>query len=135
VVVRRQYPAMMADSLDVPKRDGGLGMGLSLVAQPGALAAPPSDIITPAPRRILVVDDQGDVADVFAALLEKLGQQVQVAYDGETALEIALEQRPQIAILDVAMPGMTGVELAQPLRKQFLPERNDPGRVQWLWAR
>jgi CheY-like chemotaxis protein len=75
----------------------------------------------PAPRRILLVDDQSDVANLFAAMLEKLGQQVRVAYDGETALEIALEQCPQIAILDVAMPGMTGVELAQHLRQKFPP--------------
>jgi signal transduction histidine kinase len=134
-----------------PKRGGGLGMGLSLVkrlvelhggtvefrsagrglgstvtltlplARPSAAAAPQTNFVMPAPRRILVVDDQGDVADMFAAMLEKFGQQVQVAYDGETALQIALEQRPQIAILDVAMPGMTGAELAQRLRKKFPP--------------
>jgi two-component system, chemotaxis family, CheB/CheR fusion protein len=132
-----------------PKRGGGLGMGLSLVkrlvelhggqiefrsdgpssgstvsftlplAQPGASAASPADFLVPAPRRILVVEDQHDVADMFAAMLQKMGQQVKVAYDGEAALEIALEQRPQIAFLDVAMPGMSGVELARRLRQTF----------------
>ncbi|SRR5579875_721776 len=132
-----------------PKRAGGLGLGLSLVrrlvelhggtvefasegrglgstvtftlplARSAASAAIPADFVMPARRRILVVDDQHDVADMLAAVLQKMGQQVKVAYDGETALEIAFEQRPQIAIVDVAMPGMSGVELAQRLRQKF----------------
>jgi CheY-like chemotaxis protein len=74
-------------------------------------------------RRILVVDDNRDSADMFAALLEAMGQDVRVAYSGGSALDIAEEMRPQIAFLDVSMPGMDGRELARRLREQFTEEQ------------
>jgi two-component system, chemotaxis family, CheB/CheR fusion protein len=73
----------------------------------------------PAPRRILVVDDSRDTADALGKLLERMGQQVRVAYSGEVGLEIAREQRPEVAFLDLAMPGMSGSEVAQHLRQVF----------------
>jgi CheY-like chemotaxis protein len=66
--------------------------------------------------RVLVVDDQVDIADSFATLLEGLGQHVRVAYSGNDALEIARRHRPHVAFLDLAMPGMDGHELAKRLR-------------------
>ncbi len=71
------------------------------------------------PRRILVVDDQPDVADMFAAMLRTLGQDVEVAYDGDAALAAARRQTPQAAFLDISMPGMDGSELARRLRVDF----------------
>jgi CheY-like chemotaxis protein len=70
-------------------------------------------------RRILVVDDQPDNADMFAAMLEQLGQEVQVAYGGSAAIEIAKEFRPQVAFLDLSMPDLGGRELAHRLRVDF----------------
>jgi len=78
-------------------------------------------VTSPPVRRVLVVDDQRDVADTFAALLEDLGQYVTVAYDGATALVIARDHRPQVAFLDVSMHGMDGAELARRLREEFPP--------------
>jgi CheY-like chemotaxis protein len=60
---------------------------------------------------------------MFAALLEAMGQDVRVAYSGGSALDIAEEMRPQIAFLDVSMPGMDGRELARRLREQFTEEQ------------
>jgi two-component system CheB/CheR fusion protein len=54
--------------------------------------------------------------------LEGLGQEVGVAYSGERALQIAPEHRPEVAFLGLAMPGMSGRELAEQLRKRFPPE-------------
>ena len=68
---------------------------------------------------ILIVDDQLDVADTLAVVLERLGQETCVAYDGETAIRIASEQRPDVAFLDISMPGMNGVELGRRLRTDF----------------
>lgn len=74
-------------------------------------------------RRVLVVDDQRDVADMLGAYLESLGQDVQVAYDGDTAAELAHTQRPDVAFIDLSMPGMDGLELAQRLRQMY-PNNN-----------
>jgi CheY-like chemotaxis protein len=64
------------------------------------------------------VDDQEDVADSLAGILEALGQQVTVAYSGEAALAAACDQHPEIAFVDLSMPGMGGAELARRLRQQ-----------------
>jgi len=65
------------------------------------------------------VDDQRDVAAMFATLLESLGQDVTVAYDASTAITLAREHRPEVAFLDVTMPGVSGAELARRLRQEF----------------
>lgn len=68
--------------------------------------------------RVLVVDDHHDAGDSLATLLRLLGHQVRVAYDGASALEAARIFRPQIALLDIGMPGMDGIELGRKLRSQ-----------------
>ena len=73
-------------------------------------------------QRILVVDDNRDVADPFATLLATFGHEVEVAYDGETALAIAQRFRPEVTLLDLGMPGMDGYELARRLRELFPQE-------------
>ena len=75
----------------------------------------------PSRRRILVVDDQIDVATTFGAVLELLGQDVLVAHKGATALALARRHRPRVAFLDVSMPEMSGPELAYRLRQDFPP--------------
>jgi CheY-like chemotaxis protein len=72
-------------------------------------------------RRILVVDDNADAANSLARVLTRLyGQDVRVAHDGPSALEIAGEFRPEVALLDIGMPGMDGNEVARRLRR--MPE-------------
>lgn len=68
--------------------------------------------------RILVVDDDRDVADSLAALLEILDYDVCVAYSGIGALEIAGRYRPDIVILDVNMPEMDGLPTARQLKDE-----------------
>jgi PAS domain S-box-containing protein len=70
-------------------------------------------------RRVLLVDDQEDVTESLAALLGALGAQVRVANDGETALRLVNEFRPEAALLDISMPGMSGYELALAIRERF----------------
>jgi len=70
-------------------------------------------------RRILVVDDNPDSADALGDLLESMGQQVSVVYSGESGVEIAREQRPQVAFIDLMMPGINGSETANRLRQEF----------------
>ena len=66
--------------------------------------------------RILVVDDYPDSADSLAEVLKCLGHNVHVSYDGESALATAVLFRPHICLLDLAMPGMDGLELAALLK-------------------
>jgi signal transduction histidine kinase len=70
----------------------------------------------PAPRRILVVDDNAAAGDMLAAVLEMMGHEVRVARDGLSALATAETYRPDVVLLDIGMPGMDGYELARRLR-------------------
>ncbi len=67
-------------------------------------------------RRILVVDDNEDSAQTLGALLTAQGHDVRVFFAAAPALESAIESMPDIAFLDITMPGMDGVELARRLR-------------------
>jgi CheY-like chemotaxis protein len=63
---------------------------------------------------VLVADDNSDAADTLAALIEmELGCVVSVAYDGSSALQRALQEPPDVLILDIRMPGFGGVEVAR----------------------
>jgi CheY-like chemotaxis protein len=59
-----------------------------------------------------VVDDDPDSADSLALLLSHWGHRVSVAYDGPRALELYERERPGLVLLDVALPGMDGYEVA-----------------------
>jgi two-component system CheB/CheR fusion protein len=71
-------------------------------------------------RRILVVDDHTDSAESLAILLRLMGHEVMTCYDGPAALAAAATFLPQIAFLDIAMPRMSGYEVAKRLRE--IPE-------------
>ena len=78
----------------------------------------------PACRRIRVVDDNIDAARSLAKILTLLhGQNVEVAHDGPSALETAEAFRPQIVLLDIGLPGMSGHEVAEQLRRRPWFER------------
>jgi PAS domain S-box-containing protein len=70
----------------------------------------------PAPLRLLVVDDNIDAAATLAMLLEACGYAVMVEHESPRALEIALRERPDAALLDIGLPEMDGNELARRLR-------------------
>jgi CheY-like chemotaxis protein len=68
--------------------------------------------------RILVVDDNRDTATSGALLLKMLGHEVEVAFDGPSALEMARTFQPEAMLLDIGLPGMTGYEVAKKLRDE-----------------
>jgi CheY-like chemotaxis protein len=70
---------------------------------------------------VLVVDDERVIADTLSIILRKSGFSTLTAYDGSSALQLAIERRPDLLISDVMMPGMTGIELAISLT-QSVPE-------------
>ena len=68
-------------------------------------------------RLVLVADDDEDIRALVTLQLERSGFTVAAAADGERALELALERRPELAILDVSMPKLDGYELTRRLRE------------------
>ena len=78
--------------------------------QPAHAAGPPGA------RRILVVDDNVDGAESVAMLLQHSGHEVRTARDGPEALATAVEFLPDVALLDIGLPGMNGYEVARHLR-------------------
>ena len=73
------------------------------------------------PRRILVVEDNVDGARSLESLLKMLGHEVAVTHDGTAGLETARAFHPDLAILDIGLPGMNGYEVARRLRQ--MPEQ------------
>lgn len=84
--------------------------------QPAVGRMPPP--VTPLPRcRILVVDDHEDTAAMLGLLLTLIGHQTQVAHDGLEALATAVAFRPDVVLLDINLPGISGHEVARKLRE------------------
>ena len=67
--------------------------------------------------RVLVVDDNLDAAQTLAMLLEFLGHEVRTMYDGLSALAEAVAWRPDVVLLDIGLPGMSGYEVARRIRQ------------------
>ena len=82
---------------------------------PGAIAAAQAAVAGRS-LRVLVADDNRDAADSLARVLMMSGHETQVAYDGASALEQAATFRPEAAVLDIGMPGMSGYDVARALR-------------------
>lgn len=70
------------------------------------------------PLRILIADDNVDHADSLAMLARLDGHEAKVAYSGEHALQLALESRPHLALLDIGLPKLSGHDLAIRLRSE-----------------
>jgi signal transduction histidine kinase/ActR/RegA family two-component response regulator len=75
------------------------------------------DTRPPAPLRVLVVDDNADAADSLVALLDALGHTTWVARDGPEGLARALDAQPDLVLLDIGLPGMSGYEVARAIRR------------------
>lgn len=67
--------------------------------------------------RILLVDDYRDALDMWGIYLRSCGYDVLTAADGLAAVSIALEARPDVCVLDLDLPGLTGIEAARTLRE------------------
>jgi signal transduction histidine kinase len=109
----------------------GVGKGSQFIVRlplAGAAALKPSEADADGGRplpglRILIVDDNESAAHLMSRLLQKLGQEVHVADSGPAALALMDQLHPDIVISDVAMPGMSGYDLARQIRGRELPHR------------
>jgi len=134
------------------RRDGGLGIGLTIVKNlarmhsgeviaesegagrgsrftlrlPARAASQLPSITQPSrptsasvSQRVLIVDDNTDVADLVADVLRAHGHTVAVAHDGAAALRVAEAFRPETALVDIGLPIMDGYELAANLKARL----------------
>jgi signal transduction histidine kinase/CheY-like chemotaxis protein len=117
----------------VSARSAGRGLGSEFTVRLPLATPEPSSIARAAPvapsgrvargsvrprRRILIVDDNEDAAWILAETLSHIGHDVQCAHDGPSALRVALEHAPEIALLDIGLPVMDGYELATRLQAE-----------------
>jgi signal transduction histidine kinase/ActR/RegA family two-component response regulator len=111
----------------VEARSAGPGQGSEFVlrwplptegAGEGVPAAPAGPPATERAVRVLLVDDSVDAAESLAMLLRLWGHEAVIAHDGPAALRLVEQQRPEVALLDIGLPGMDGYELARQLRRR-----------------
>ncbi|MBC7414856.1 MAG: response regulator [Herminiimonas sp.] len=76
-----------------------------------------NEVMPSARRRILVVDDNVDAADSLGVLLEMLGNEVRIAHDGEAGVAVAEQFRPDVMLMDIGMPKISGYEAARRIRQ------------------
>ncbi|NDP63491.1 CHASE3 domain-containing protein [Polaromonas sp.] len=93
---------------------------MQAVEPPLPLPPPVEAPARPAGRRcrVLAVDDSVDAVEFLARLLRLSGHEVEVAYDGPSAVQAALAMRPDVVVLDIGLPGLTGYEVARRLRQE-----------------
>jgi PAS domain S-box-containing protein len=101
----------------------GVGHGSEFIARLPLAAVLAASAVAPAAggpseaKRILVVDDNVDAALSLAQFLEMEGHHVSVAHDGASALHQALEEEPDVVVLDIGLPGMNGFDVAARIRE------------------
>jgi DNA-binding response OmpR family regulator len=66
--------------------------------------------------KILIIEDDQDVADSIQMLCKEMGHDALVAYDGATGLKMAAAEKPELILSDIAMPGLDGFEVARRVR-------------------
>ena len=70
------------------------------------------------PARILIVDDEPPIVDMLAYNLQRANYEVIIARDGQEALDIAMQEEPDLIILDLMLPRLDGLEVCRALRKE-----------------
>jgi signal transduction histidine kinase len=105
-------------SSDGPGRGSTFAIRLPRTAAP--CAAPPSPGTQPkmAPRRVLVIEDNRDARETFRMMLELAGHQVIEADEGHRGLELLKTELPDVAVIDVGLPGLDGYQIASRFRKE-----------------
>jgi signal transduction histidine kinase len=70
-------------------------------------------------KRVLIVDDNVDAAETLAMMLELLGQQTRQAHEGNNALQVAQEYKPDVIFMDIGLPGLSGHEVVSKMRNEL----------------
>ena len=106
----------------VSVHSGGIGKGSEFVVMLPTTDAPPARANVPfevhnrTGRRVLLVDDDRDAAESMQALLELQGHTVALAFSGQAALDQVARLKPEVVILDIGLPDISGHDVARRLR-------------------
>src|SRR5690606_28115022 len=104
-------------------RSGGLGEGAEVTIRlPLADDAPaelPVGTDAVPPLRLLIIEDEQELANVFATLLSSLGHEPHVVHDGSGGAESAARLRPDVAFVDLGLPDIDGTEVARRVRREL----------------
>jgi len=110
----------------IEANSAGLGYGSEFTVRlPRRMAAHATKLTSNSPatppvplrRRILIADDNRDSAETLAALLRMEGHEVTSVHDGPVALSVFSDIKPEVVLLDIGMPGLTGYEVARKMRQ------------------
>jgi CheY-like chemotaxis protein len=109
-------------TLEVRSAGTGLGSEFLVKLPRRVLSAAPEALASNASapsvrRRVLIADDNRDAADSLAILLRMDGHDITVVHDGNEAVATIESLRPEIALLDIGMPGLNGYEVARHIRQ------------------
>ena len=109
----------------VSARSAGLGEGSEFVIRlpltlksPEESGAPPA-VTPPAVNRVLLIEDNPDSRDMLHTILKLDGYDVEVAEDGPQGLAAIFKKPPEVALIDIGLPGLDGYEVARRVRKKF----------------
>ena len=102
----------------------GTGQGSEFTVRMPLTAAPAAPVATPAKthghaRRVLLIEDVADARRAMGRLLKSWGHHLETAADGIEGVEKALASRPEIALIDIGLPGLDGFQVAQRLRAEL----------------
>ena len=124
LALAQRFVQMHGGRLEATSEGTGKGSEFSIWLPPSILTVPAHDAGVLGDtdpqhrRRVLVVDDNHDAADMLSAMLMGWGHDARPAYESETALALAEEFEPEIALLDLGLPGMDGYALGERLRSR-----------------
>lgn len=124
LAVVRELVALHHGSVSASSRGPAQGSEFQLrlpLAEPLSAARPVADAVEArdsGPLKVLVADDQPDAANTLGLVVRRLGHEVRTALDGLQARAIAESWRPDVMLLDIGMPGLSGDELARWVREQ-----------------
>ncbi|MCK6528665.1 CHASE domain-containing protein [Myxococcota bacterium] len=112
----RMHGGEVVASSPGPDRGSRFEVRVPLAAPGGVRPAPEGIPARPARRRILIVEDQDDVRETLREVLEMEGHTVATAVDGPGGVDGARAFRPDVALVDIGLPGFDGLEVARRIR-------------------
>jgi signal transduction histidine kinase len=125
LALARQVVHLHGGRIEVTSDGVGKGAEFSIWLPPMALSASAPDEPAAPPTdkgkrqlRVLVVDDNKDAADMMAVMLGRWGYDARSVYEGQGALSVAQDFRPEVVLLDLGLPGMDGYAVADLMRQQ-----------------
>jgi CheY-like chemotaxis protein len=122
LTLARRIVELHGGAIDVAS--GGLGAGTTFTLRLPTIAPPPPnvpvqrDAAVRSARRVVIVEDSEDMRVSLRIILEQEGHTVHTAVDGPSGFDVIADLRPDVALIDIGLPGLDGYRLAEQLRSR-----------------